>query len=47
MNYTISAVPGNGVVTLAANYAGITANPVVYNVGNTVRIAFKGVELND
>lgn len=48
--YTISSVAGQGVqsqvlLTLAANYAGITANPVAYSVSNTIRVAFKGQEL--
>jgi hypothetical protein len=48
--YTISSVAGQGVqsqvlLTLAVNYAGITANPVAYSVSNTIRVAFKGQEL--
>lgn len=47
VNYTISAVTNQNTITLAGNYAGATNAGVAYNVGNTVRIAFKGVELSD
>lgn len=44
--YSIAAVPGNGHLTLAVAYAAANAT-VPYNVQNTVRLGFIGVELTD
>lgn len=43
--YAISSVPTATSLVLAANYAAATAN-VAYNVGNTIRLGFVGVELD-
>jgi len=47
VNYTILSVQNSNSATLNANYAGATNANIAYNVGNTVRLAFKGVELSD
>jgi hypothetical protein len=50
VNYVISPAAGSGVTSqttlvLAANYAGVTNANIAYAVSNTIRVAFKGVEL--
>lgn len=45
--YTILSVQSQNQLTLNSNYAGVTNAGVAYNVGNIVRLAFKGVELSD
>ena len=51
VNYVISNALGSGVtadttLVLAANYAGVTNANIAYSVSNTIRVAFKGVELS-
>jgi len=50
VNYVISSAAGSGVTSqttliLAANYAGATSATAAFSVSNTIRVAFKGVEL--
>lgn len=44
--YAISSVPSATALVLAVNYAGATNANIGYNVGNTVRLGFVGVELD-
>lgn len=44
--YAIATVPNSTNLTLASNYLGVTAAGAAYNVANTIRLAFKGVELD-
>lgn len=46
VSYAILAVPTSTTLTLTANYAGATNAGVTYNVGNTIRLGFIGVELD-
>ena len=47
VSYTISGVSSQTLLTLGGNYAGVTSAGTPANVGNSVRLAFKGVELSD
>ena len=52
VNYVISNALGSGVTSqttlvLATNYLGATSGTVAYAVSNTIRVAFKGVELEN
>ncbi len=51
VNYVISNALGSGVTSqttlvLATNYLGVTNANIAYAVSNTIRVAFKGVELS-
>lgn len=46
VSYTIAAVPSDTQITLTAAYLGVNNAGIAYNVGNTVRLGFKGVELD-
>jgi hypothetical protein len=50
VNYVISSAAGSGVTSqttlvLATNYLGANNANIAYSVSNTIRVAFKGVEL--
>jgi hypothetical protein len=45
VSYAILSVTNQNTLVLAQNYAGATAT-VAYNVANTIRLGFKGVELD-
>jgi hypothetical protein len=46
VTYAIATVPSDSLLTLATTYTGGTNANIAYNVGNTVRLGFKGVELD-
>lgn len=44
--YVIASVQSQNQITLASNYLGATAGAAAFSVANTIRVAFKGVELS-